>query len=192
MVSGYFPTHLENKRGYYGACLHESLTPFAVASRRFLSGLTNSRNPVVPSSRFASILVTPHVLATSSSTRATPGSEGGATENPSLMESSSEPESLPPLRTDQTVDAMIRKGLERVCLHTAVGYIVGGLVGLVFVSLSKRSFKHSYRTSILRYCLTGLGAGVGGGTAWTRASIEIEELLTASSTSSSSSHSRNK
>jgi hypothetical protein len=191
MVSGYFPTHLENKRGYYGACLHESLTPFAVASRRFLSGLTNSRNPVVPS-RFASIIMTPHVLATSSSTRAIVGSEGGATdENPSLMESREEP--LPPLRTDQTVDAMIRKGLERVCLHTAVGYIVGGLVGLAFVSLSKRSFKHSYRSSILRYCLTGLGAGVGGGTAWTRTSIEIEELLTASSSSSSSSsHSRNK
>jgi hypothetical protein len=71
--------------------------------------------------------------------------------------------------SDRIVSTTLQKGLEKMLVQTSVGMVVGGLAGLVLVRAG--------RASGARKGLAGLGAGLGLGSAWTRTSMDLEEML---------------
>jgi Domain of unknown function (DUF543) len=75
------------------------------------------------------------------------------------------------LPSDQRVNACIRQGLQDMLVQTSTGLVVGGLAGLV---LARRGGGGSYRKF---YTAASLGAGVGLGHAWTRTSINLEQMM---------------
>jgi hypothetical protein len=77
--------------------------------------------------------------------------------------------------SDMVVTQCIQKGLQDVILHTSIGLVVGGLMGIVLARGGSNAARKIY---------TGLGGGIGFGTAWTNTSIQLEELLLPSSSSS--------
>ena len=62
----------------------------------------------------------------------------------------------------------MQEGFQRVVAQAGVGLVVGGLAGIVIARGG---------ASGARKVFAGLGAGAGAGSAWTKCSIEIEELL---------------
>jgi Domain of unknown function (DUF543) len=74
------------------------------------------------------------------------------------------------LPSDQRVNACIRQGLQDMLVQTSTGLVVGGLVGLV---LARRGGGGTYR----KFYAASLGAGVGLGHAWTRTSINLEQMM---------------
>jgi hypothetical protein len=84
------------------------------------------------------------------------------TTNSSSSSSSNRPSS------DQVVSSTMTQGLESIVFQTTVGLVLGALGGLVLARAG---------ASGARKGLAGLGAGIGLGSAWTRTSMDLEELL---------------
>jgi hypothetical protein len=89
------------------------------------------------------------------------------------METSSTTTTTAKIPSDMAVSVIIQKGFQDILLQTSIGLIVGTLTGIV---LARGGNKHT----MARKVYTGLGAGIGCGTAWTNTSIQLEELLTPS------------
>lgn len=70
--------------------------------------------------------------------------------------------------SEDAVSAKVQKGMEEVIIQAAAGLLIGGVAG---VALSKSG------ASGFRRGMAGLGAGIGAGSAWTQASVNIERLL---------------
>jgi hypothetical protein len=82
--------------------------------------------------------------------------------------------SLPTPTSDEAVPKAIQQGFEKMVVQAGVGLLVGGMTGIV---LSRGG------GSSARKVLAGFGAGAGLGAAWTRTSMNIEDLLSSSSSS---------
>ena len=89
----------------------------------------------------------------------------------SIMQSSSSniDSTVPPPRSDQMVSVTLQKGFEKMIVQTTAGVLLGGIAGLV---LARRGGSAAARKG-----LAGLGAGIGLGSAWTRTSMDLEEML---------------
>lgn len=74
--------------------------------------------------------------------------------------------SSPP--SELAVSSTIRQGMETIFIRTSMGFLVGGLMGIVLARSG---------SSGARKAFAGLGAGVGLGSGWTRTSIDLEEML---------------
>jgi len=87
------------------------------------------------------------------------------------MSSSSKEESLSnnskQISSDAAVGYTIQQGMQRGVISVAVGLTVGGLASIVLARGGGST----------RKVLTGFGGGVGLGSAWTKCSIELEQLL---------------
>lgn len=70
--------------------------------------------------------------------------------------------------SDRAVSLTMHKGLERIIVQTGAGMIVGGLAGIVLARTGATGARKAF---------AGLGAGIGLGSAWTRTSMDLEELL---------------
>ena len=66
----------------------------------------------------------------------------------------------------------MQQGLQDIMLQTAGGVVVGGLAGIVLA--------RGGGGTAARKVLAGFGGGVGLGAAWTRTSMNLEELLNSS------------
>jgi hypothetical protein len=82
------------------------------------------------------------------------------------METESKP--LAPPTSDQAVSRIMGTGFQSIAVQGTVGLVVGGMAGLVLARGG---------ASGARKALAGLGAGIGAGSAWTRCSMELEDLL---------------
>jgi hypothetical protein len=76
--------------------------------------------------------------------------------------------------SDKAVSKVMQQGLEKMVVHTGVGLLVGGMLGVVLARGG---------ASGARKVMAGTGAGIGLGSAWTRCSMDLEELLASSSQS---------
>ena len=79
--------------------------------------------------------------------------------------------------SDMVVTQYIQKGLQDVALYTSIGVVVGGLMGIVLA-------RGGGSSNAARKIYTGLGGGIGFGTAWTNTSMQLEDLLLPLSSSS--------
>ena len=80
----------------------------------------------------------------------------------------SRPELPPGITSDQAVSYTIKKGiLERGGLYVGVGLLAGGLASIVLAKGGGGS----------RKIITAFGTGIGLGSAWTRTSMELEDIL---------------
>jgi len=69
--------------------------------------------------------------------------------------------------SDKKVNTLLQKGLmERGALYVGAGLTVGALASVVLS-----------RGATTRKVVTAFGGGIGLGSAWTRTSIDIEEIL---------------
>ena len=73
--------------------------------------------------------------------------------------------------SDTAVSSTLSSGWERLAWRGSVGLVVGTLAGLVLIRTPG---------SAVRKGLSGLGAGLGLGSAWTQTSMELEALLSSS------------
>lgn len=71
--------------------------------------------------------------------------------------------------SDDAVSVNMQKGFEKMVWQTTAGCVLGAMAGIV---LSRGG-----AGSGARKALAGLGAGIGLGSAWTRTSMDLEELL---------------
>jgi hypothetical protein len=62
----------------------------------------------------------------------------------------------------------MQQGLENIVVYTGVGILVGGLAGVVLARGG---------ASGMRKAMAGLGGGIGLGSAWTKTSMNLEDLL---------------
>lgn len=83
------------------------------------------------------------------------------------IEMTSESNSITPPSTE-AVSEKIQDGMQTLVVQTGVGLIVGGMAGIV---LSRGG------SSSARKVLAGFGAGIGAGSAWTKCSMSIDDLL---------------
>lgn len=60
--------------------------------------------------------------------------------------------------------------MKNIALQTGAGLVIGGLAGIVL-------FRGGSRSGASRKIFTGLGAGIGLGSAWTRTSMNLEQTL---------------
>lgn len=67
------------------------------------------------------------------------------------------------------VSATLQKGFEKMIVQMTAGLLLGGMAGLV---LARRGGSAAARKG-----LAGLGAGLGLGSAWTRTTMDLEEML---------------
>lgn len=88
------------------------------------------------------------------------------------MSESSQNSTIPPQSSDTAVSVTMKHGLEKIVVQTAAGLVLGGLMGIVLARTGR---------SGARKGLAGLGAGMGLGSAWTRTSMDLEEMLANSS-----------
>jgi Domain of unknown function (DUF543) len=70
--------------------------------------------------------------------------------------------------SDEAVSSTIKDGFQRVFFQAGVGLLIGGMTSIVVARGG---------ASGARKAIAGFGAGAGAGSAWTKCSIEIEELL---------------
>ncbi|GKY90950.1 hypothetical protein MPSEU_000067800 [Mayamaea pseudoterrestris] len=89
--------------------------------------------------------------------------------NSSNMEFDSDARRTAP-RSDQLVSATLQRGFERMIIQSSAGLVIGGLAGLVLM-------RGGGGSSAARKGVAGLGAGLGLGSAWTRTSMDLEEML---------------
>jgi hypothetical protein len=80
------------------------------------------------------------------------------------MESASKPTPS----SDEAVPKTMQQGLETMVVQAGIGLVVGGMAGVVLARGG---------ASGARRVMAGFGAGVGAGSAWTRCSIDLEDLL---------------
>jgi hypothetical protein len=62
----------------------------------------------------------------------------------------------------------MKHGLENIVVSTGAGLILGGLAGIVLARGGAAGARKAF---------AGFGGGLGLGSAWTRTSMELEELL---------------
>ncbi|KAL7569941.1 hypothetical protein ACA910_008601 [Epithemia clementina (nom. ined.)] len=72
--------------------------------------------------------------------------------------------------SDKIVSSTMQKGFENIIVQTGTGLVLGFLAGVVLA--------HRGGSSGARRVLGGLGAGIGLGSSWTKASMDLEDLLT--------------
>jgi Domain of unknown function (DUF543) len=70
--------------------------------------------------------------------------------------------------SEEAVGITMRKGLENIIINTGTGILIGSLAGVVLARGG---------ASGTRKVFAGFGGGIGLGTAWTRTSMDLEELL---------------
>jgi Domain of unknown function (DUF543) len=70
--------------------------------------------------------------------------------------------------SDEAVSKIMQQGLENIVVYSGAGLLMGGLAGVVLARGG---------ASGARKAMAGLGGGIGFGSAWTRTSINLEELL---------------
>ena len=70
--------------------------------------------------------------------------------------------------SDRVVPETIREGMEKVVFNGAAGFVLGGMAGIVLARGGASS---------ARRVLAGFGAGVGMGSAWTRTSMDLDDLV---------------
>ena len=85
------------------------------------------------------------------------------------MSSSSDSSNASSSSSDEVVSDTMRHGLETIIVRTGAGILMGGLAGIVLA--------RGGGGSGARKALAGLGGGIGLGSAWTRTSMDLEELL---------------
>jgi hypothetical protein len=68
------------------------------------------------------------------------------------------------------VSDTLQKGFEKMIVQTTAGLLLGGLTGMVLARTGRGS-------AAARKGLAGMGAGLGLGSAWTRTSMDLEEML---------------
>jgi hypothetical protein len=83
-------------------------------------------------------------------------------------DSTAEAAATPPA-SDQAVSFTMHKGLEKMVIQTGAGLVLGGLAGIVLARAGGAAGA--------RKAFAGLGAGVGLGSAWTRTSMDLEDML---------------
>jgi len=76
--------------------------------------------------------------------------------------------STPMPSSADAVSAKIQEGFQEIAARATVGLVVGGMAGVV---LSRGG------GSSMRKVLAGFGAGVGGGSAWAKCSMSIDDLV---------------
>lgn len=76
--------------------------------------------------------------------------------------------------SDQVIPDIMKEGLQTMVIQTGVGLVLGGMAGIV---LSRGG-----GASSARKVLAGFGAGCGLGSAWTRTSMDLDDLATTSFT----------
>jgi Domain of unknown function (DUF543) len=86
---------------------------------------------------------------------------------PIMSSQSSHPQLYENVPSDQRINACIRQGFQDMLVQTSAGLVVGGLAGLI---LAKRGTGY-------RKLYTSLGGGVGLGSAWTRTSMNLEQMI---------------
>ena len=69
--------------------------------------------------------------------------------------------------SDQVVPETMREGFEKMVGYGAAGFVLGGMAGIVLARGG---------ASNARKVLAGFGAGIGMGSAWTRTSMDIDDL----------------
>jgi hypothetical protein len=72
------------------------------------------------------------------------------------------------MSSDEAVSKTMQQGLENIVVYTGAGLLMGGLAGVVLARGG---------ASGARKAMAGLGGGIGLGSAWTRTSRRLEELL---------------
>jgi hypothetical protein len=72
------------------------------------------------------------------------------------------------LPSELVVSSYIQKGLQDVAVYTSIGFVVGGLMGIVLTRGTNPASRKIY---------SSLGSGIGFGMAWTQTSIQLEQLL---------------
>ena len=70
--------------------------------------------------------------------------------------------------SEEAVPKTMQHGLEQIVVSTGAGILIGGLMGVVLARGG---------ASGARKAITGLGGGIGLGSAWTRCNMELEDLL---------------
>ena len=81
--------------------------------------------------------------------------------------------------SDMVITSCVQQGLQDVALYTSIGLVVGGLMGIVLARGGNSS------SNAARKVYTALGGGIGFGTAWTQTSIQLEQMLSTSTTTAS-------
>ena len=90
------------------------------------------------------------------------------------------PNNTTTLPSDMIISSYIQKGLQDVVWYTSIGVVMGGLMGIV---LARGGSVGNYGpTTAAQKIYTSLGGGIGLGTAWTNTSIQLENVLSSSST----------
>jgi hypothetical protein len=89
-----------------------------------------------------------------------------------IMSESSQNSTIPPPSSETAVSLTMKTGLEKIIIQTTAGLVLGGLMGVVLARTGR---------SGARKGLAGLGAGIGLGAAWTRTSMDLEEMFANSS-----------
>jgi hypothetical protein len=85
-----------------------------------------------------------------------------------MSESSQGSSAIPPPSSETVVSLTMKHGLEKIIVQTAAGLVLGGLMGVVLARTG---------ASGARKGLAGLGAGMGLGSAWTRTSMDLEDMF---------------
>jgi hypothetical protein len=73
-----------------------------------------------------------------------------------------------PAASNEAVSYQMQEGVQTMVKQAGIGLLVGGMTGIV---LSRGG------SSSARKVLAGFGAGIGAGSAWTKCSMSIDELL---------------
>jgi Domain of unknown function (DUF543) len=73
-----------------------------------------------------------------------------------------------PIPSDQVIPQTIQEGFEKMVVQAGAGFVIGGMAGIVLARGGAAG---------ARRVMAGFGAGVGLGSAWTRTSMDIEEIL---------------
>eukprot|EP00542_Grammatophora_oceanica_P013824 CAMPEP_0194028284 /NCGR_PEP_ID=MMETSP0009_2-20130614/2300_1 /TAXON_ID=210454 /ORGANISM="Grammatophora oceanica, Strain CCMP 410" /LENGTH=86 /DNA_ID=CAMNT_0038667629 /DNA_START=200 /DNA_END=460 /DNA_ORIENTATION=- len=68
--------------------------------------------------------------------------------------------------SDEAVSTIMKDGLETIVIQTGAGIVVGCLAGAILT-----------RKASGMKMLGGLGGGIGLGSAWTKTSVTLEEML---------------
>jgi hypothetical protein len=80
----------------------------------------------------------------------------------------SSPTTTTTVPSEKAVSVSMQQGLQDMVLQTAAGVVIGGLAGIVLARGG---------SGAARKAMAGFGGGVGFGAAWTRTSMNLEELL---------------
>jgi Domain of unknown function (DUF543) len=88
-------------------------------------------------------------------------------ESVSLQQQPPKP-ALPPASSDRVIPQTMQQGFQNMVVQAGVGFVVGGMTGIVLARSGATG---------ARRVMAGFGAGVGLGSAWTRTSMDIDDIL---------------